>query len=255
MHWIERALIGLTVVSLACLFIEIDVEHTLSDQRDIGPLAIIEDLIAVVFTIEIIARAWMASKRPPDATDVAHGFPHGTLMHALHIRRHTPRGIGSYIRSPEFLIDLLSVLPFWISLVSPAAWFGLLRSLRVLRLLKLYRYSPMAHDLVRVFIQKLAGVRVLIMVVIITILLGAVAVYDAEHAAQPDAFSDLGDAIWWMVVTMTTVGYGDISPTTTAGKIIAMLLMPISLGIMGALIGIVGSVFDTALEETVDKSE
>ena len=48
MHWIERVLIGLIVVSLACLFIEIDVEHTLSDQRDIGPLAIIEDLIAEV---------------------------------------------------------------------------------------------------------------------------------------------------------------------------------------------------------------
>jgi len=147
------------------------------------------------------------------------------------------------------------VLPFWVSLFSPAAWFGLLRSLRVLRLLKLYRYSPVAHDLVRVFLQKLAGVRVLIMVVIITVMLGAVAVYDAEHTAQPEAFSDIGDAIWWMVVTMTTVGYGDISPSTTAGKIIAMMLMPISLGIMGALIGIVGSVFDTALEETVDKSE
>ena len=253
MHWVERVLVCLIFVSLTCLLIEVDVEHTLSDQQSTGPLALVEDLIATVFTIEIAVRAWLASKRAPDPNDIVHGFRHGSLMHALHIRRHVPRGVGAYVRSPEFIVDVLSVVPFWVSLFSPAGWFGLLRSLRVLRLLKLYRYSPVAHDLVRVFIQKLAGVRVLLMVVFTTIMLGAVAVYDAEHKAQPEAFSDIGDAVWWMVVTMTTVGYGDISPSTTAGKIIAMLLMPISLGIMGALIGIVGSVFETALEEAMDE--
>ena len=253
MHWIERVLACLIFVSLGCLLIEVDVKHTLSDQQSAGPLALIEDLIATIFTLEIVVRAWLASKRDPDPADVVHGYAHGTLMHALHIRRHTPHGVGAYIRSPEFLFDLLSVLPFWLSLFSPAAWFGLLRSLRVLRLLKLYRYSPIAHDLVRVFIRKLAGVRVLVMVVFTTVMLGAVAVYDAENKAQPEAFSDIGDAVWWMVVTMTTVGYGDISPKTTAGKIIAMLLMPISLGIMGALIGIVGSVFETAMTEAMEE--
>ena len=253
MHWVERVLTGLVFVSVACLVIEIDVQHTQSDQHSSGILSLIELAVAVVFTLEIVVRAWLASRRSIHDAKPVYGFAHGTFDHALRSRHHVPHSVGSYIRSPEFMIDLVAVAPFWFSLICAPAWFGLLRSLRVLRLLKLYRYSPVAHDLVRVFLQKLAGLRVLVIVVLITVMLGAVAVYDAEHAAQPEAFGDVGDAVWWMVVTMTTVGYGDISPVTTGGKVIAMMLMPLSLGIMGALIGIVGSVFETALSETVDE--
>jgi hypothetical protein len=253
MHWIERILVGLIFVSITCLLIEVDVQHTQSDQHSVGALALAEWLIAAAFTLEIGARAWLASQRSADDAVDVRGYTHGTMMHALHSRRHVPHSINSYVRSPEFIIDVICVAPFWVSVVCPPAWFGLLRSLRVLRLLKLYRYSTIAHDLARVFMSKLAGLRVLVTVVFITVMLGAVAVYDVEHAAQPEAFGDIGDAIWWMVVTMTTVGYGDISPVTTGGKVIAMMLMPISLGIMGALIGIVGGVFDAALEDTDDQ--
>ena len=85
-------------------------------------------------------------------------------------------------------------------------------------------------------------------------LLGVVGIQDLEAAAQPDAFGTISDSMWWMIVTMTTVGYGDVSPQTPEGKLFAMILMPITLGIMGAVIGIVGGAFaDAEIDEVKEE--
>jgi voltage-gated potassium channel Kch len=242
----------IVLISVMFLIIEIDVQHTLSDQKEGGTLALIELAIASVFTLDIVVRLWSAHVRDDDQGHQVAGLERHTFRHALHTRFHVPTSASGYIRSPEFIIDLLAVVPFWLSLFTPAAWFGVFRAMRVLRVLKLYRYSVTGHHLIHQMFQKMAELRVLFTVTMMVILLGAVAVYETEHQVQPDAFASIYDAIWWMVVTMTTVGYGDISPTTDIGKAVAMLMMPVSLGIMGALIGIVGGVFEGAMKVDIE---
>ena len=78
------------------------------------------------------------------------------------------------------------------------------------------------------------------------------AMYQAERNAQPDAFDGIFNSLWFTVVTVTTVGYGDMSPVTTVGKILAMLTFLPSLAVFAGLIGIFSNVFSTVLEEELD---
>jgi voltage-gated potassium channel len=246
-QWEGAAIRLLVVVSAALLIVEVDIEHMSATQRAPGWFLTAEIAIASLLTLEIVVRMITALRRSGSQTT---GF-----RDAMESEYHEPSSLGSYLRSPEFLIDLLAVIPFWISLFTPAAWFGLLRAMRVLRLLKFYRYSPIAHRLMCKTVDATGHLAVLFVITTITALLGAVAVFELEHAAQPDAFSSIGNSLWWMVVTMTTVGYGDISPETPLGKAVAVAMMPFSLAIMGAIIGIVGGVFQSTIDEDTPKSD
>ena len=214
------------MISVILLFIEIDALKTADDGR--VPLHFItaEAAIALLMAVDLVVRA----------------------------REVTRRG-QRWLFSAVFWIDVASVLPFIVSLFGPAAWYGLLRAMRILRLLKLYHHSSAAQGIMAELVSRHRAIKVVGSITATVALLGAVGIYELEHAAQPDAFGTISDSLWWMVVTMTTVGYGDISPQTPGGKLFAGLIMPVSLGIMGAVIGIVGGAFQDYQEETVDENE
>ena len=148
---------------------------------------------------------------------------------------------SSYLKSGAGFIDLIAVLPFWLGFFLPESWLGLVRSMRVLRLLKLYRYSKA----MRVFLKALVGTRRhlggMLLIVFIIMLFGAVGIHEIEKQAQPEQFDSLQNCIWWTVVTLMTVGYGDMYPITTMGRVFAEVLMVIGVGLTAAFIGIVGS--------------
>ena len=146
-----------------------------------------------------------------------------------------------YLKSGAGFIDLIAVLPFWLGFFLPESWLGLVRSMRVLRLLKLYRYSKA----MRVFLKALVGTKRhlggMFLIVFIIMLFGAVGIHEIEKDAQPEQFNSLRNCIWWTVVTLMTVGYGDMYPITTMGKVFAEVLMVLGVGLTAAFIGIVGS--------------
>ena len=72
-------------------------------------------------------------------------------------------------------------------------------------------------------------------------LFGSVAIWEIERHAQPDKFAKLGDAMWWMIVTLTTVGYGDVSPITPLGKSVAVFLMVFGIGIFAGFVGLIAN--------------
>ena len=111
----------------------------------------------------------------------------------------------SYLKSRAGFIDLIAFLPFWIGFFVPAVWLG--------------------------------G---MFLIVFIIMLFGAVGIHEIEKEAQPD-FNSLANCIWWTVVTLMTVGYGDMYPVTPMGKVFAEFLMVIGVGLTAAFIGIVGS--------------
>ena len=136
-----------------------------------------------------------------------------------------------YLKSGAGFIDLIAVLPFWLGFFLPESWLGLVRSMRVLRLLKLYRYSKA----MRVFLKALVGTKRhlggMFLIVFIIMLFGAVGIHEIEKDAQPEQFNSLRNCIWWTVVTLMTVGYGDMYPITTMGKVFAEVLMVLGLAL------------------------
>ena len=157
-----------------------------------------------------------------------------------------------YPLSPLGLIDLLAVAPFWLGFFVPPSLLGIIRSLRILRLLKFFRYSRGLQLVALGFYRAFAQAKYLFFPVVVAILFSTVAMYEAEHATQPEEFSNLFDAFWFSMVTATTVGYGDISPVTVAGKIIAIGTFLTVLSLFAGFIGIMGNKLSEVLDEEVD---
>jgi voltage-gated potassium channel len=142
------------------------------------------------------------------------------------------------------VFDVIAIIPFWIGFVVPAEYLPAVRAMRILRLLKFYRASPVAHTVVHNLIDQWKKIRLVTAFVFIMILFSGTIMNQLENVAQPDTFGSLYSSIWWAVVTLTTVGYGDMSPVTPVGQLVAMVLMVAGIGVVGAMISIVGAAFD-----------
>ncbi len=153
---------------------------------------------------------------------------------------------ASYLLSFWGLVDLLAILPFYLHM-------GLdLRSVRILRLLRLFRMFKLAryHQALRRFAHAFRLIREELVLFLtasaMLIYLAAVGIYYFEHEAQPEAFASVFHALWWAIVTLTTVGYGDVYPVTPGGKIFTALLLLIGLGIVAVPTGLVASALSEA---------
>ena len=155
----------------------------------------------------------------------------------------------AYLVSTIGIIDFIAILPFWLGFIVPAEWLGLVRTLRVLRLLKWYRYSQS----VRIFSHALFDCRRYLfgmtLIVVILGLFSAVGIYELEKEAQPEAFGSLTNSLWWTTVTLMTVGYGDAAPVTTMGKFFAQIVMLVGVALTAAFIGIVGTSVYSHMQE------
>lgn len=183
-----------------------------------------EIFVVMVFTIEYALRLWTAVELP-------------------FLSRQQPwRARLAYARSPALIIDLLAILPFYLSHLVPLD-LGMLRILRLLRLLKLSRYSPAMHTLFRVLQnerQALFGAALLLMT---ALLFSATFMYHLEHEAQPDKFGSIPAAAWWAMTTLTTVGYGDVTPVTPGGRMLAALTMLLGLCVLALPVAIISTGF------------
>ncbi len=175
-------------------------------------LDVFDLLVILVFTVEYALRIWVA-RRP--------------------LR---------FVFSLYGLIDLAVIAPFWIMGADIRA-LRAFRLLRLVRVLKLVRYSRSlnhfwhAWRLVRADIQMFAGF------VAIFLYLSALGIWHFEHDAQPEAFASVFDALWWAVVTLTTVGYGDIYPVTPGGRLFTMLVVLLGIGLVAVPSGLLASAF------------
>lgn len=152
-----------------------------------------------------------------------------------------------YACRPVSLIDLAAILPFYLGPLLNAD-LRVLRILRLLRLLKLSRYfAPiqLLGEVLRAEARTLAAT-VGLMAALIT--LSASLIHYAERTIQPDAFGDIPRAMWWAAVTLTTVGYGDVSPVTPVGQMIAVLVMVTGVVMVALPAGMLASRFSEELQ-------
>jgi voltage-gated potassium channel len=149
----------------------------------------------------------------------------------------------TYPFTPFAVIDLLALIPFFPGPFDALRSLQALRLVRVLRVLKLYRYSDAAQAVWAAFLRIGHEMIVVGMVLATTVLIGAVAVFESEHEAQPQAFARLSDGAWFMLATVTTVGYGDKVPVTVAGRLVTAGVMVVGLIMYGTFISMMGSAF------------
>lgn len=197
---------------------------------------IFEIFSVIIFTIEYGLRVWSAieSNNPRYKSPI--------------------KGRIRFMLSPLALIDLMVILPFFVSALIGVD-LRMLRALRLLRVFRLTRYASSMNLLLRVLRDEGPIISAALFVLLMLIVVAASVTYLAEHKAQPDAFGSIPHALWWAVVTMTTIGYGDVVPQTLIGRICAAVIGIISVGMVALPAGILASGFNEALHQRRQKFE
>ncbi len=153
-----------------------------------------------------------------------------------------------FARSGSALVDLLAILPFFLEVLLHHLFdLRFLRVFRMMRLLKLSRYTGATKTLVIVMKREwpvlMASAFIMLLLVVLTASLG----YLFEHEAQPDKFENIPQSIYWAVVTLASVGYGDISPVTPAGRTMTIILALLGIGIFAIPAALLSSAFSDQL--------
>ncbi len=164
------------------------------------------------------------------------------------------KGRLRFICSPLAIIDLIVILPFYMSILLGVD-LRMLRALRLLRAFRLTRYAPSMNLLLGVLRDEGPVISAALFVLLLLISVAASVTYLAEHKAQPEAFASIPHALWWAVVTMTTIGYGDVVPQTLIGRICAGVIGIVSVGMVALPAGILASGFNEALHSRRKKYE
>ena len=226
---IDVVLVSLIVLNVAAVLME-SVEPL---RQRYGPEFMTFELVSVlVFSMEYVARVWTSSEHPRYRT-----------MTTPAMRR------LRYMVTPMALIDLLAVLPFYL------ATFGLfggadmrfLRSLRLVRIFKLSRYSQAMTLLLQVLNENARIFTAALGVLLIVMIIAASGIHLFERTAQPDDFGSIPAAMWWAFATLTTVGYGDVTPITVGGKVFGAVITVVSVGMVALPAGILASSFSERL--------
>ena len=188
----------------------------------------LELLSIVVFSIEYVARLWVSVESPA--------------------RGEGWRARLRYALTPLAIVDLLAILPFYFGV-----FFDLdlrfLRALRLLRVFKLARHSTAMDLLLTVIRNEAATIASAMFVMVIIIIMAASGIYLIEGDAQPEAFQNIPQAMWWAAVTLTTVGYGDVVPITVGGRIFGLVITLAGVGMVALPAGILASGFSQELQK------
>jgi len=156
--------------------------------------------------------------------------------------QHLLNGRIASAKEPTHLIDLLAILPFFLeSLLSHLFDLRFLRVFRLMRLLKLMRYSDATKSLFIVCKREWPVMKASAFIMLLLVMLAACLGYVFEHEAQPDKFENIPQSIYWAVITLASVGYGDISPVTPMGRIMTIVLALLGIGIFAIPAAILSS--------------
>lgn len=218
-RWFDGTIIALIILSLIAFAVE-----TLPNLPSwaMQGLRIFEVIMVTLFTTEYITRIWLAERK------------------------------FKFIFSFFGIIDLLAILPFFLATGMNLDLRSLraFRLIRLIRVLKLARYSRAVQRFHRALAIAREELILFFCVAVILLYLAATGIYHFEHQAQPENFQSVFHGLWWALVTLTTVGYGDAVPITMGGRFFTFILLMIGIGVFSVPAGLLASALSTArLEE------
>lgn len=230
----DIALIAVILINIGALMVSTlpelphDWKHTLRT---------IEYLSIGLFTVEYILRVYSSAAAPLHA--------HSEKKTALQKR-------WGYIKSPMAIVDLMAILPFYLS-VFVAFDLRILRIFRVMRIFKLGRYSRSMQTLLTVIRNEAHSLLAALSVLMLFTIIAATCIYYIEHTAQPDVFSSIPASLWWALVTLTTVGYGDVVPITALGKVFGGIITVMGICFYALPAGILSSSYTSQMQLKRDR--
>ncbi len=183
---------------------------------------IFEVFSVAIFTVEYIIRIWVSDKTKEDKRERLN-FAFSTLG----------------------IIDLIAIIPFYLPFIFPfdLRIVRILRLFRLLRIFKLSRYSNSLKTMKYIFKETKSELSMTLFVIFVLMILSSTLMYYIEHDVQPEKFANIGEALWWSVITLTTVGYGDVYPITGLGKLLSGFIALIGIGFVALPTGIISSAF------------
>ena len=158
-----------------------------------------------------------------------------------------------YLFSFPALVDLIAILPSLLSFIFPSVDLRFIRVLRIFRFLKFSRYSSSINNLLKVIWDQRKSFGAAFFILFIMLILASSGIYLVEKDAQPGKFGSIPQAMWWSIVTLTTVGYGDVYPITTLGKIFGSVIIILGIGTVALPSGILASAFSEHTRRSQNK--
>ncbi len=225
----------LVLIVINVLAVILDTVQSLMDQYSAVFWAI-EVISVAIFSVEYMARLWVCN---------------------LDEQYRGPTGRIKYVLSPMAIIDLLAILPFYLPLAIPfdLRILRLLRLFRLFRLFKLARYNESLIMMKKVLADRKEDLGITIFVGIVVLILASSMMYYAEHDAQPDKFTNIPVSMYYGVITLATIGYGDIYPITLMGKFFSAIIAITGIGMFAMPAGIIGSGFVEELQKKRDSQK
>lgn len=178
-------------------------------------IRVFEITIVGIFTVEYGIRVWIAENR------------------------------RKYIFSFFGMIDLLAILPFYLTLSEGTSILRAVRLLQIFRILKIARFSAAVTRFSDAFSLAKEEMILFLSSSLLILYFSAAGIYYFEHGAQPEKFQSIFHSLWWAVVTLTTVGYGDVYPITLGGRVFTFIILMIGLGVIGIPAGLIASALST----------
>jgi voltage-gated potassium channel len=194
------------------------------DPRTVFWLDRLREMTDILFTIEYLLRIWIAPV-----------YAHGGRVGASTMRR---RYMGSFLG----VVDLLVILPFWVNLVVPFPR-DLFLATEMFTLFKLARYTPGLALVAAVLKREARGLTAALGAAGVLLVVASCIMYAIEHEAQPEIFGSIPKALWWGIVTVGSVGYGDMIPITPLGKVFNGAVILIGVGTIAIPAGLLASGF------------
>ena len=155
------------------------------------------------------------------------------------------KAIRKYVFSFMGIVDLLSFLPYFLPVIFPQGTiaFRMIRIVRIFRLFRINAYYDSLSVITEVIVSKSQQLISSVFIILVLMLASSLCMYSLEHEAQPDVFTNAFSGIWWATSTLLTVGYGDIYPITTMGKLFGIFISFLGVGMVAIPTGIISAGF------------
>lgn len=229
-NWIICALITLSFIGAV-----LETEPLIASGRE-HLIRTLELVFSTVFALEYLCRLWCSVESSR--------------------YRHPLWGRLNYLITPAALLDLVAILPLLLGLVgAQTLLLRFIRLLRIFRLAKFGKFSRAMHHVAVAIRSRLYELTISMVLAVGMILLASILMYLVEGEVQPDTFGSIPRAIWWSVITFTTVGYGDVYPITQLGKVLAGLTALASIAMVAMPAGILAAAFGDAMRKGRDEED
>ena len=188
-------------------------------------ILMVEEITVAFFAIDYVLRIWTARFLYPGKREI--------------------RSIKKYVFSFTGIVDLLSFLPYYLPIFFPAGAvaFRMLRIVRIFRLFRINAYYDSLNVITEVIRGKKQQLFSSVFIILVLMLASSLCMYSLEHEVQPEVFSNAFSGIWWSASTLLTVGYGDIYPVTTLGKVFGIVITFLGVGMVAIPTGIISAGF------------